>query len=507
MSISSAIKSIQDIMRKDAGVDGDAQRLGQLSWLLFLKIFDAQEEELEDELDNYTVPIPEAYLWRNWAADSQGITGDDLLEFVNNELIPDLKNLTAPINKNPRGYVAKEAFSDAFNYMKNGTLLRQVINKLNEIDFTNSKERHLFGDLYEQILKDLQSAGNAGEFYTPRAVTRFIVQMINPQLGESVLDPACGTGGFLACTVDTLKAQVTNSEGQQQLQESVRGVEKKQLPHLLCTTNMLLHGIEVPKNIRHDNTLNKPLSSLDDDDMVDVVVSNPPFGGTEEDGIEKNFPAEYQTRETADLFLQYIIEVLKDSSEGKGGRAAVVLPDGTLFGEGVKTKIKKLLLEECNLHTLVRLPNSVFAPYTSIKTNILFFEKGEPTQDIWYYEVPLPKGVKAFNKTKPMKLEDFAACTDWWGEGNSLTDKIKRQNRQENEYAWKVSIDEIIERNYNLDIKNPHVEEQIIHNPEELLTQYQQQQQEIGELRNQIKGILADALVPSNSSNKMRGNA
>lgn len=507
MSISSAIKSIQDIMRKDAGVDGDAQRLGQLSWLLFLKIFDAQEEELEDEQDNYTAPIPEAYLWRNWAADSQGITGDELLEFVNNQLIQDLKNLTAPINKNPRGYVAKEAFSDAFNYMKNGTLLRQVINKLNEIDFTNSQERHLFGDLYEQILKDLQSAGNAGEFYTPRAVTRFIVQMINPQLGETVLDPACGTGGFLACTVDTLKAQVTDSEGQQQLQESVRGVEKKQLPHLLCTTNMLLHGIEVPKNIRHDNTLNKPLSSLDDDDMVDVVVSNPPFGGTEEDGIEKNFPAEYQTRETADLFLQYIIEILNGELQGKRGRAAVVLPDGTLFGEGVKTKIKKLLLEECNLHTLVRLPNSVFAPYTSIKTNILFFEKGEPTQDIWYYEIPLPKGVKAFNKTKPMKLEDFAACADWWGEGNSLTDKIKRKNRQENEFAWKVSIDEIIERNYNLDIKNPHVEEQIVHDPEELLAQYQQQQQEIGELRNQIKDILADALAPSNSSNKTRGNA
>ena len=513
MSISSAIKSIQDIMRKDAGVDGDAQRLGQLSWLLFLKIFDAQEEELEDEQDNYTAPIPEAYLWRNWAADSQGITGDELLEFVNNQLIQDLKNLTAPINKNPRGYVAKEAFSDAFNYMKNGTLLRQVINKLNEIDFTNSQERHLFGDLYEQILKDLQSAGNAGEFYTPRAVTRFIVQMINPQLGETVLDPACGTGGFLACTVDTLKAQVTDSEGQQQLQDSVRGVEKKQLPHLLCTTNMLLHGIEVPKNIRHGNTLNKALSSLDDDDMVDVVVSNPPFGGTEEDGIEKNFPAEYQTRETADLFLQYIIEVLNGelhtngASQGKRGRAAVVLPDGTLFGEGVKTKIKKLLLDECNLHTLVRLPNSVFAPYTSIKTNILFFEKGEPTQDIWYYEVPLPEGVKAFNKTKPMKLEDFAACTDWWGEGSSLTDKIKRQNRQENEYAWKVSIDEIIERNYNLDIKNPHVEEQIVHDPEELLAQYQQQQKEIGELRNQIKDTLADALAPSLSSNKAGGKA
>lgn len=490
MSISSVIKSIQDIMRKDAGVDGDAQRLGQLSWLLFLKIFDAQEEEMEFELDNYKSPIPEKYLWRNWAADSQGMTGDELLNFINNELIADLKSLTAPINTNPRGYVAKEAFSDAFNYMKNGTLLRQVVNKLNEIDFTNSQERHLFGDLYEQILKDLQSAGNAGEFYTPRAVTRFIVQMINPQLGESILDPACGTGGFLACSVDTLKAQVKDSEGQLQLQQAVHGVEKKQLPHLLCTTNMMLHGIEVPKQIRHSNTLNKPLSSLDVDDMVDVVVSNPPFGGMEEDGIEKNFPSEYQTRETADLFLQYIIEVLKE-----GGRAAVVLPDGTLFGEGVKTKIKKLLLEECNLHTLVRLPNSVFAPYTSIKTNILFFEKGTSTKEVWYYEVPLPEGVKAFNKTKPMKLEHFDACAEWWGEGKSIKAKTKRKSRDENEFAWMVGIDEIIERNYNLDIKNPHVGEVLSHDPEELLADYAKQQADIQQLRDQLKGILAEALV------------
>lgn len=499
MSVSSVIKSIQDIMRKDAGVDGDAQRLGQLSWLLFLKIFDAQEEDLEFEHDNYRSPIPEQYLWRNWAADNQGITGDELLEFVNNDLIAKLKNLTAPIDKNPRGYVAKEAFSDAFNYMKNGTLLRQVINKLNEIDFHSTEERHLFGDIYEQILKDLQSAGNSGEFYTPRAVTRFIVQMINPKLGESVFDPACGTGGFLACTVDTLKDQVKNNDDYAQLQSSVRGVEKKQLPHLLCTTNMLLHGIEVPKNIRHGNTLNKPLSSLDDDDMVDVVVSNPPFGGTEEDGIEKNFPAEYQTRETADLFLQYIIEVLNEK-----GRAAVVLPDGTLFGEGVKTKIKKLLLDECNLHTVVRLPNSVFAPYTSIKTNILFFDKnsqgansktGKGTKEVWYYEVPLPNGVKAFNKTKPMKLEHFDACADWWGEGKSINAKTKRKNRQESEFAWKVDIQDIIDRNYNLDIKNPHVGEVISHDPQQLLADYSKQQAEMNTLRDQLKNILAAALT------------
>ena len=496
MSISTVIKSIQDIMRKDAGVDGDAQRLGQMSWLLFLKIFDAQEEELEFEQDNYKRPIPKKYLWSSWAADNEGITGDELLEFINGDLIPGLKTLVAPKNSNPRGYVAKEAFSDAFNYMKNGTLLRQVVNKLNEIDFTNSQERHLFGDLYEQILKDLQSAGNAGEFYTPRAVTRFIVQMINPKLGESVLDPACGTGGFLACSVDALKQQVTTSDQQEQLQQAIHGVEKKQLPHLLCITNMMLHGIEVPKQIRHGNTLNRPLSSLDMDDMVDVVVSNPPFGGTEEDGIEKNFPSELQTRETADLFLQYIVEVLKP-----GGRAAVVLPDGTLFGEGVKTKIKKLLLDECNLHTIVRLPNSVFAPYTSIKTNILFFEKPAKkavkkgaTQDIWYYEVPLPTGVKAFNKTKPMKLEDFADCAEWWGEGKSIGAKSKRKNRTANEQAWQVSIDEIISRNYNLDIKNPHVEEVVSHDPEELLADYNQQQAHIQTLRDQLKGILNDAL-------------
>ena len=488
MSVSSVIKSIQDIMRKDAGVDGDAQRLGQMSWLLFLKIFDGQEQQLEFEQDNYRRPIPEKYLWRNWAADDQGITGDALLTFINEDLFPTLKSLTVSIDKNPRGFVAKEAFSDAFNYMKNGTLLRQMINKLNEIDFTDSKERHLFGDIYEQILKDLQSAGNAGEFYTPRAVTRFIVQMIDPQLGETIFDPACGTGGFLACAFDYVEQNyVTTAEDQQTLQGQIRGVEKKQLPHLLCTTNMLLHGIEVPVEIKHGNTLSKPLSSWESD--IDVIVTNPPFGGTEEDGIEKNFPAEMQTRETADLFLQLIVEVLRDK-----GRAAVVLPDGTLFGEGVKTKIKKMLVDECNLHTIVRLPNSVFAPYTSIKTNILFFEKGQPTKDIWYYEVPLPAGIKAFNKTKPMKLEDFSDCAAWWGEGDTQQEKLVRRNRQANEQAWQVSIEEIVGRNYNLDIKNPHQEEKVSHDPDTLLADYRQQQASIQALRDQLKGILAEAL-------------
>jgi type I restriction enzyme M protein len=484
MSVSSVIKSIQDIMRKDAGVDGDAQRLGQMSWLLFLKIFDAQEEALEFEQTNYQCPLPKEYLWREWAADNEGITGDELLEFVNDQLFTDLKNLTAPIKLNPRGYVVREAFSDAFNYMKNGTLLRQVINKLNEIDFTDSQERHLFGDLYEQILKDLQSAGNAGEFYTPRAVTRFMVNRVDPKLGESIMDPACGTGGFLACSFDHVKDNYVKTAADHQiLQKQIHGVEKKQLPHLLCTTNMLLHGIEVPVQVKHGNTLNKPLSSWDEE--LDVIVTNPPFGGTEEDGIEKNFPTETRTRETADLFLQLIVEVLKND-----GRAAVVLPDGTLFGEGVKTKIKKLLTEECNLHTIVRLPNGVFAPYTSIKTNILFFTKGKPTTKVWYYEHPYPAGVKNYNKTKPMKFEEFQTEIDWWGnEADGFASRV------ETEQAWQVSIDDIIARNFNLDIKNPHVGEVISHDPQELLSNYAKQQDDIQALRDQLKGILSAALA------------
>lgn len=484
MSISSIIKSIQDIMRQDAGVDGDAQRLGQLSWLLFLKVFDAQEEALEFELDDYQSPIPENFLWRNWAADPEGMTGDELLEFVNDQLFHTLKNMTAPIDKNPRGFVVREGLSDAYNYMKNGTLLRQVINKLNEIDFTSSSERHLFGDIYEQLLRDLQSAGNAGEFYTPRAVTRFMVNRVNPQLGQRIMDPACGTGGFLACSFDHVKNKyVKNADDHQVLQQQILGVEKKQLPHLLCTTNMMLHGIEVPVQIRHDNTLNRPLSSWDSD--IDVIVTNPPFGGTEEHGIEKNFPSEMQTRETADLFLQLIIELLAEN-----GRAAVVLPDGTLFGEGVKTKIKKLLTEECNLHTVVRLPNGVFTPYTGIKTNLLFFTKGKPTQDIWFYEHPYPAGVKNYSKTRPMKFEEFQAEIDWWG-----SERDGFATRVENEHAWKVSIDEVIARNFNLDIKNPHVGETISYDPNELLAAYTEQQQSITELRNQLKTVLGNALL------------
>jgi len=485
MSVSNIVKSIQDIMRKDAGVDGDAQRIGQMAWLLFLKIYDAQEEELELMEDDYEPPIPAELLWRNWASDKEGITGEGMLDFINGTLFPGIKNLPATSISNPRGFVAKEAFSDAFNYMKNGTLLRQVVNKVDEIDFNSANERHTFGDIYETILKDLQSSGNSGEFYTPRAVTRFMVDMINPKLGEKVMDPACGTGGFLACTMDHIKesGSVNTPEENQILQQQIYGVEKKQLPHLLCTTNMLLHGIEVPSQIKHDNTLARPLRDWGPKERVKVVVANPPFGGMEEDGIELNFPAATRTRETADLFLQLIVHILEAN-----GRAAIVLPDGTLFGEGVKTKIKEKLLDECNLHTIVRLPNSVFAPYTSIKTNILFFEKGAPTQDIWYYEQQLPAGVKAYNKTKPMKVTEFADCKQWWG-GDQRTGRI------ENEQAWKVSIEAIKASNYNLDVKNPHQVEIDHGDPDELLADYQNLQGEIANTLDLLKAELEKALT------------
>lgn len=488
MSISATIKSIQNIMRKDAGIDGDAQRLGQLSWLLFLKIFDTLEEDFEDELEeSYVSPIPKEYLWRNWAQGEKPITGELLLEFVNNELFPALKTIKANKQVNPRAFVVKQAFEDAFNYMKNGTLLRQVINKVDEIDFHSSEDRHLFGDMYEQILKDLQAAGNSGEFYTPRAVTKFMVTQVKPKLGERLIDPACGTGGFLTCSIEHLKPQAKTGDDLKTLQNQIHGVEKKQLPHLLCVTNLMLHGIEVPSNIKHGNTLAKNLREWKADQKFDVIITNPPFGGTEEDGIEANFPAATRTRETADLFLQLIVHVLKDN-----GRAAVVLPDGSLFGDGITAKIKEKLIKECNLHTIVRLPNGVFNPYTGIKTNILFFTKGKPTKDVWFYEHPYPEGVKNYSKTKPMKFEEFQQEIDWWG-----NEEDGFASRVENNHAWKVPIADIIERNFNLDIKNPYQGEVVSHDPNELLESYQQQQQEISQLRNQLKGILGEALNSS----------
>ncbi|WP_376697242.1 N-6 DNA methylase [Wenzhouxiangella sp. EGI_FJ10305] len=481
MSVRALVKSIQDIMRQDTGVDGDAQRISQLCWMFFLKIIDDQDQELELVKDDYRSPIPERLQWCSWAADPEGITGDELMDFINDDLFPTLKGL-AP--RTPRARTVRDVFEDAFNFMKSGQLMRQVVNKINGIDFNNLSERQHFGDIYEQILNDLQSAGNAGEYYTPRAVTAFMVKMTDPKPGEVLFDPACGTGGFLTCAIRHMRDHyVRRPEDEATMESSLRAVEKKQLPHMLAVTNMLLHGIEDPSFLRHDNTLARPYISWGKDERVDIVLTNPPFGGREEDGIEANFPQHFRTRETADLFLALIIRLLRP-----GGRAAVVLPDGSLFGEGVKTRLKEHLLEECNLHTIVRLPNSVFRPYASIGTNLLFFEKGTPTQDIWFWEHQVPEGQKAYSMTRPIRLEHLDDCVEWWG-------GPERKGRKETERAWKVTAEEVKGRGYNLDIKNPHTVEEELGDPEILLEELSSTEAEVAALRDQLKAILSEALV------------
>jgi type I restriction enzyme M protein len=500
MSLSTTIKSIQDIMRKDVGVDGDAQRIGQLVWILFLKIWDDREKELEIAEDGFISPLVDVrwregardrraadLRWRAWAEDPEGMTGDELLKFANDTLFAALKSMpvSSPLTPGPaaarmqkRRALIKAVFEDAYQYMKNGTLLRQVINKVGEgIDFNDSTNRHVFGEIYEKILRDLQGAGNAGEYYTPRAVTQFAVDMIDPRLGENLLDPACGTGGFLACAIEHLRAQVKTARQEDKLQASIRGIEKKPLPHLLCVTNMIVHGIDVPSGIAHDNALARPLNDIGKKDRVDIILTNPPFGGMEEDGVENNFPPEFRTRETADLFLVLIVELLKP-----GGRAAIVLPDGTLFGEGVKSRIKEHLLSECDLHTIVRLPKGVFAPYTGIQTNVLFFTKGTPTKNIWYYEHPYPEGYKSYSKTKPMRIEEFDAEKAWWNK------------RKQNDHAWKVSIKEVRERGFNLDVKNPSAPGESHEDPDALLARYEEAREAAAGLRKELKKVLAAAL-------------
>ena len=484
MSVRTVVKSIQDIMRQDTGVDGDAQRISQLCWMFFLKIIDDQDQELELLKASYRSPIPAKLQWRAWAADPEGITGEALLAFVNDDLFPALKNLPTTGAPGDRRRVVRGVFEDAYNYMKSGQLMRQVVNRINEIDFNNLTERQHFGDIYEQILNDLQSAGNAGEYYTPRAVTAFMADRIDPRPGEILLDPACGTGGFLTCALRHMRDRyVKRPEQEQTMQAALRAVEKKQLPHMLCVTNMLLHGIEDPGFVRHDNTLARSYVSYTQSDRVDIVLTNPPFGGREEDGIESNFPAHFRTRETADLFLALIIRLLKP-----GGRAAVVLPDGSLFGEGVKTRLKEHLMEECNLHTIVRLPNSVFRPYASIGTNLLFFEKGTPTKETWYWEHRVPEGQKAYSMTKPIRFEHLQACIDWWG-------GAKRQGRKETPLAWRVTAEEVKARGYNLDIKNPNTVADDHGDPETLLADLTAAETEAAKLREALRAILAEALV------------
>lgn len=474
MAIGGFVKRIRDIMRMDAGISGDAQRIEQLVWILFLKVYDAKEENWEFDDDEYESIIPEECRWRSWAAD-QSLTGEKLLDFVNNTLFPVLKgkdakdssgsvsikgikvNADTPLKKS----IVLAAFADANNYMKDGVYLRQVINVVNEIDFEDTKESHAFGEIYETILKELQAAGSAGEFYTPRAVTEFMAKMIQPKLGEKMADFACGTGGFLTSWLNELRKQIVNTEDDAAVDSSVYAVEKKPFPYLLCITNMLLHDMENP-NINHGNSLLKNVLDYTEDDKFDVVLMNPPYGGHEDSSVKGYFPDDLASSETADLFMSVIMYRLK-----RKGRAAVILPDGFLFGnDNAKTSIKKKLLADFNLHTIIRMPGSVFAPYTSITTNILFFDNTHATEDVWFYRLDMPEGYKHFSKMKPMKLEHFQPVMDWWGNREEITvDKWPK--------AKKYTAEEIAAGGYNLDLCGfPHEEEEILP-PDELIADYQ----------------------------------
>ena len=428
--------------------------------MITLKIIDDKDQEMELLQDDYVSAVPSDLQWRTWAADSEGVTGDALKEFVDSKLFPGLQNLDVS-DGNKRTILIRDIFAGTNNYMKNGTIIRQVLNKLNEIDFNASDDRHTFGDIYESLLRDLQSAGNYGEFYTPRAVTEIMTEIVNPRLGEKVLDPACGTGGFLTCAIENIRKQDVHSvDDLKVLQDTICGQELKPLPFMLCVTNLILHDIEVPSVINTDS-LNREYTSIGAKDKVDVILANPPFGASVSDGVETNYPAQFRTTESADLFLLLMMRYLKD-----GGRAAIVLPDGSLTGDGVKMRIREEFLKQCNVHTIVRLPNSVFQPYASVATNLLFFTKGEATKEIWYYEHKLPEGVKAYSKTKPIQKSEFDSLKSWWSNRD-----ISASETNLSAQSWKVSIETLKNNGYNLDIKNPFVkEEKVTHSTEELLS-------------------------------------
>ncbi|SDB11438.1 type I restriction enzyme M protein [Ruminococcaceae bacterium FB2012] len=484
-SLGNFVKRLRDIMRNDAGINGDAQRIEQIAWLLFLKVYDTKEEDWEFDDDDYESIIPEECRWRNWAVDNgkgTAMTGDDLLNFVNNKLFPTLKGIevskTTPINK----AIVKTTFEDTNNYMKDGVLLRQVVNVIDELKLDDYEESHAFGDIYESILKELQSAGSAGEFYTPRAVTDFMAQMIQPKIGERMADFACGTGGFIISWLKALESQKKTVEDREAFDTSVYGIEKKQFPYMLCVTNLLLHNIDTPR-VYHDNSLLKDVLDYTEDDQFDVVLMNPPYGGSEKNEVKNHFPSDLASSETADLFMSVIMYRLKQN-----GRAAVILPDGFLFGtDNAKVAIKKKLLSEFDLHTVIRMPHSVFAPYTSITTNILFFDRTGSTKETWFYRLDMPEGYKNFSKTKPMKLEHFAPAIEWWNDRKEITvdgfDKAK-----------KYTAEQLAERNYNIDLCGfPHEEEEILP-PKELIQQYQEKRAslnaDIDRILEQITDIL-----------------
>ncbi len=468
-NIGGVIKSIRDIFRKDPGLSGDAQRIEQLGWMIFLKLFDDKDKEKELLDLKYKSAIPAELQWRTWAENDEGITGDELILFVNNKLFPQLKEL--PVTADNRlGVIIRNIFNGTNNYMKSGTTFRQAINKLNEIDFNSSKEHHIFNAIYEDILQGLATKKDTGEFYTPRAVTQFIIDMVNPQLGEKLKDPANGTGGFLVCAIEHLRHQVKNVADLKILQETITGTELKPLPFMLSVINLIIHDIEVPQ-IENGDSLSRELTSIRQADRVDVIVTNPPFGGVVGDGMETNFPLNYRTKESADLFLILFIQLLKE-----GGRAGIVLPDGSLTGEGVKARVREKLLTDCNLHTIIRLPQSVFAPYATVNTNLLFFEKGKKTTEVWYYQHTMPEGYKAYSKTKPIRIEEFEDIKNWW------------KNREESEVSWKVSIDIIKERGFDLDIKNPNkVVEEVSYNRKEIIDSIKANQNQINQLISELE--------------------
>ena len=478
-NLSGFVKRLRDIMRNDAGINGDAQRIEQIAWMLFLKVYDAKEQDWEWDDEDYVSIIPEECRWQNWAVDDHtgtAMTGDKLLNFVNNTLFPTLKKLPVDVSTPIKKAIVQTTFADANQYMKDGVLLRQVINVIDDLDLGDYEESHAFGEIYETILKELQSAGSSGEFYTPRAVTDFMAKMINPQIGEQVADFACGTGGFLTSWLKELSAKIETTEDQSAYDASIYGIEKKQFPYMLCITNMLLHGIDVPK-IYHDNSLLKDVLDYTRDEQFDVILMNPPYGGNEKTEVKNHFPADLASSETADLFMSVIMYRLK-----KNGRAAVILPDGFLFGtDNAKVAIKKKLFSEFNLHTAIRMLHSVFAPYTSITTNILFFDHTKPTEETWFYRLDMPEGYKNFSKTKPMELKHFDPAMDWWNNREEI-------NVDGFDKAKKYTAEEIAARNYNIDLCGyPHEEEEILP-PKELIQQYQEKR---ASLNADIDRILA----------------
>lgn len=476
--LAAVIKSARDHMRKDAGLSGDLDRIPQLAWLLFLKAFDGLEESREVTEENFRASIEPPYRWRDWAAGPDGRTGDALHTFVNGELLPYLRGLSGTGEHDPRDVLAA-VFKETYNRMLSGYLLRDVVNKVNEINFASSDDIHTMAHLYESMLREMRdAAGDSGEFYTPRCIIRFIVQQVDPKLGEVVLDPAEGTGGFLVEVLEHLAPRVTTTKQLRALHNNLRGIEKKPLPFLLGMMNLVLHGVGQPNLVR-GNALAESITQIGKARRVDVVLTNPPFGGEEEKTIQANFPADKQTAETAWLFLQLVIRMLKD-----GGRCGIVVPNGLLFGGGVGTRIKRQLLTECNLHTIVRLPDGAFAPYTDIPANLLFFDKTGRTKEIWYYQIPPPEGRKKYSKTKPMRFEEFADCQGWW------TDRV------ETEWAWRVPIADLEGSDYNLDLRNPNRAKDLAHRPPaELLAEMIETETSILALLQELQAGVSDGAL------------